>query len=175
MLLSLYKKSTSWFYQFINTQNDKENMNRTTSRRIHRAQAMRAHTHWNGINLVQANKTRDLPRYGLNLKKIPAVCRPCRFRAFAVCCSRSHVLLLPAAAMEESWGTPLPASSCRLSIVIRRRAAAALQQQWHIGTVAPASNRKATPGLLPPVLPPGAAVLALRISHPFRNPCRSGN
>jgi hypothetical protein len=91
MLLSLYKKSTSWFYQFIDTQNDKENMNRTTSRRIHRAQAMRArtHTHWNGINLVQANKTRDLPRYDLNLKSIPAVCRPCRFRAFAVCCSRS--------------------------------------------------------------------------------------
>jgi hypothetical protein len=141
MLLSLYKKSTSWFYQFIDTQNDKENMNRTTSRRIHRAQAMRArtHTHWNGINLVQANKTRDLPRYDLNLKSIPAVCRPCRFRAFAVCCSRSHVLLLPAAAMEESWGTPLPASSCRLSIAIRRRAAAALQQQW---------KKKATSNLL---------------------------
>jgi hypothetical protein len=64
--------------------------------------------------LVQANKTRDLPRYGLNLKSIPAVCRPCRFRASAHAVTYSCFL-------QQQWRRvggprcPLPPVVCPLS------------------------------------------------------------
>lgn len=104
------------------------------------------HPHSGGINFGQGNKTRDLPRYGPDLKSISAVCR------------FSSTLSPAALSCSGRGGTSPPAAlSCPFSF--------REQQPQQRSATLWRQRRKA---LL--FSPPS---LLLRISHPFRHPRRS--